>query len=210
MKKHERGHGIRKIWRPSNNLRDRPRDWCANRYVEIYFCFLIRCCVRGVVGSFHSWRGRVIFRAIKVKATVSRSDRSINFCSTLFILSFSLSFSLLFFPIWTILLLIRFFIATRECLFRSIETSESSWFVQNRSTCRALTLFFFFFFFYSVYAIFYNKQRRSDIRLDLCRGKIAGSFNLWSRKNVLKKRERPIFRIDSVKRWRIMETRERV
>lgn len=92
MKKHERGHGIRKIWRPSNNLRDRPRDWCANRYVEIYFCFLIRCCVRGVVGSFHSWRGRVIFRAIKVKATVSRSDRSISFCSTLFILSFSLSF----------------------------------------------------------------------------------------------------------------------
>lgn len=146
MKKHERGLGIRKIWRPSNNLRDRPRDWCANRYVEIYFCFLIRCCVRGVVGSFHSWRGRVIFRAIKVKATVSRSDRSISFCSTLFILSFSLSFSLLFFPIRTILLLIRFFIATRECLFRSIETSESSWFVQNRSTCRALTLFFFFSF----------------------------------------------------------------
>lgn len=146
MKKHERGHGIRKIWRPSNNLRDRPRDWCANRYVEIYFCFLIRCCVRGVVGSFHSWRGRVIFRAIKVKAIVSRSDRSISFCSTLFILSFSLSFSLLFFPIRTILLLIRFFIATRECLFRSIETSESSWFVQNRSTCRALTLFFFFSF----------------------------------------------------------------
>ena len=177
MKKHERGHGIRKIWRPSNNLRDRPRDWCANRYVEIYFCFLIRCCVRGVVGSFHSWRGRVIFRAIKVKATVSRSDRSISFCSTLFILSFSLFFSLFLFPIRTI-----------SCF----------------------SVFFFFFFFYSVHAIFYNKQRRSDIRLDLCRGKIAGSFNLWSRKNVLKKRERPIFRIDSVKRWRIMETRERV
>lgn len=34
----------------------------------------------------------MIFRAIKVKATVSRSDRSISFCSTLFILSFSLSF----------------------------------------------------------------------------------------------------------------------
>lgn len=99
---------------------------------KIYFRFLIRCCVRGVVCScFHSWRGRVIFRAIKVKAIVSRSDRSISFCAPCF--SFSLSLSFIFSNSNDFASNSLF-----HCLFRSIETYRID---------QLLVLFSFFFLF---------------------------------------------------------------
>lgn len=116
----------------------------------------------------------MIFRAIKVKATVSRSDRSITFCSTLFILSFSLSF--IFSNSNDFASNTLFHRDSR--MFVSFDRDERIELIRTKSINLSCFNAFFFFFFYSVHAIFYNKQRRSDIRLDLYRGKIAGSFNL--------------------------------